>query len=120
MRLRLAGAVVMAGLMIAGCTTSSTSGGGKSAGRASTVGAFDADVLRALKDRDMDAFVQNLPPTTEPEKKRVDASYELPTNGGDGWTYDVLVHRSTRQVWIRRRGGGAVEVYGPTTMTTGR
>jgi hypothetical protein len=84
------------------------------------MGAFDAQVLRALKDRDMDAFVQHLPPTTEPEKKRVDASYELPTNGGDGWTYDVLVHRSTRQVWIRRRGGGAAEVYGPTTMTTGR
>lgn len=116
MRLRAAGAAVVAGVMLAGCTTSAT----KSASRSPQMGVFDAQVLRALKDQDMDAFVRNLQLTTQPAKKLIDASYELPTDGADGWRYEVMVHRSTRQVWIRRRGGGAEEVYGPATMTTGR
>jgi hypothetical protein len=102
-------ALVIAGLLaLSGCKTTTT----KNA-TGPRMAAFDAEVLRALKDRDINAFAQSLPPTKEPDKKMVDSSYELADQSADGMSYVVLIRRSTHQIWIRRSGGGTTEVYGP-------
>jgi hypothetical protein len=116
MGVALTRAVLIAGLLVvSGCkttTTKSTTG--------TRMAAFDAEVLRALKDRDIGAFVQSLPPTKEPEKKMVDSSYELADQSEGGMSYVVLIRRSTHQIWIRRSGGGTTEVYGPATYNMAR
>ena len=116
MKLRSVALLAAMVLLAAGCTDSS-----KSAKGPTMIAPFDAEVLRALRGKDIAAFIAGLPPAAEPPRKLIDAEYDLlPLDAADPTHYVLMVHRATRQLWVREGSGKTSQFFGPATYNPGQ
>lgn len=102
--------VILLPLLLAACSSQSH----KSAASASDP--FDVHVLTALRNRNLDQLAQTFPPSGEPAKNEVNASYNMPASPDDPTIYTVLINRKRHVIWLRRNAGDSTLLFGPIAV----